>query len=60
MNAHDEDHPDHLLNQLDAVMEAVHTRCRHCSLDVKVIPASGARFVLGLTHEPGCPEFIAL
>lgn len=53
---HDYDDPQSTIAALDATMEAVHTRCRDCNVRVEVIPGSGTRFVLGITHEPGCPQ----
>lgn len=57
MNGHDD--PLELVNRLDAEMEAVQMTCPHCSIpSVAVIPASQARYALGIEHEPGCPDWI--
>jgi len=58
VNSHDHDDPMSLVSQLDATLEAVLTRCDHCTPDVRVIPASGTRHVLGVTHQAHCPEWV--
>lgn len=58
MNSHDHEDPMSLVNQLDATMEAVETKCPNCNVSVTVIPALGTRHVLGIDHEPHCPEHV--
>lgn len=57
-NEHDDSDPMSLVNRIDATMEVVATRCEHCNLSVTVMPASGTRYVLGIDHEPSCPEYV--
>ena len=54
MNNHDHDDPMSTVSMLDAVMEAALTVCPTCQVKVEVIPASGTRHVLGITHEEHC------
>jgi hypothetical protein len=49
--------PMRFIAQLDAEMEAVQMACRYCALQVEVIDA-GKRFVIGFTHERGCPDYV--
>lgn len=58
INAHDDDDPESLVNMLDATMEAVLAKCEHCACLPTVTPALGTRWVLGVDHERGCPDFI--
>jgi hypothetical protein len=59
LNDHDETDPMSIVNKLDAMVEALNTYCPHCNVRSQVTPAAGARYVLGITHEEGCPEHIA-
>lgn len=56
VNAHDQDDPSSIVNFLDAQMEATLLTCRHCRVTAEPVPASGTRWVVGIDHEPGCPE----
>jgi len=58
MNDHDDLDPMSTVTGIDAMAEAVFTKCRHCRVQVTVMPASGTRHVLGIDHERGCPDFI--
>ncbi|GAB3667120.1 hypothetical protein GCM10027596_35770 [Nocardioides korecus] len=58
MNDHDPIDSMSTVTKLDAVMEALHTHCEHCTVSVQVLPAAGTRHVLGIDHEKGCPEYV--
>jgi hypothetical protein len=58
-NGHDHRNPDSLLNRLSAEFEGVEAPCEFCKPErVRVIPASGTRWVLGVEHQEGCPDFV--
>jgi hypothetical protein len=48
--------PMEFVDRLDALMEAVELTCPHCEITTTVIDA-GRRHVLGVTHQPGCPDY---
>jgi hypothetical protein len=59
MNDHETtDDPMEFLDGLDARMEAVCLECEWCTPYPQVLPASGKSYVVGLTHQPGCPDFV--
>lgn len=60
LNGHVFDSPDEFVNGLAASMELARVAteyCPHCRAIAELLPGAGSRWLVGIRHAEGCPEF---